>query len=132
MFYVTAFYAAILGLMYLLLSVRAIQARRSAQVSLGDGNNPELIRRMRAHGNFSEYVPIGLLLAAFLESLSPHWLLVHFVCLTLLVGRAVHAYGVSQSNEVFIYRMTGMALTFTSIATSALAILALSIIRWFT
>ena len=37
------------------------------RVSLGDGGNPALQRAIRAHANFSEYVPFALVMLAILE-----------------------------------------------------------------
>jgi uncharacterized membrane protein YecN with MAPEG domain len=51
--------------------------------------------------------------------------IVHGLCLCLLIGRAVHAYGVSKRQENFRYRVLGMALTFTALLSSAFALLVL-------
>jgi uncharacterized membrane protein YecN with MAPEG domain len=59
---VTALYAAPLALLFLVLSVRVIQRRRSGQVALGDGGDHLLLRCMRVQANFAEYVPIALIL----------------------------------------------------------------------
>ncbi|MGZ9080482.1 MAG: MAPEG family protein, partial [Burkholderiales bacterium] len=58
---VTPLYAALLGLWLLVLSLRVVQQRRAARVSLGDGGNTALQRAIRAQGNFVEYVPLALL-----------------------------------------------------------------------
>ena len=42
-------------------------------------------------------------------------LLLHGLCLCLLLGRLAHAFGVSQTAENLSFRVTGMALTFTTI-----------------
>jgi uncharacterized protein len=101
------------------LSVRVIGQRRGAKVSLGDGGNAALLRRMRVHGNFAEYVPMTLVLLGLAESLATsHWLL-HAVGAGLLAGRLSHAYGVSQSPERFQFRVAGMAATLTAIGVLA-------------
>lgn len=130
MFTITAPYAALLGLLFVLLSLKVIGVRRSAQIALGDGANPELLRRTRVHANFTEYVPIALMLIALLEAqgkaaFAPlvHSVIVHTCCIALLVGRCVHAYGVSQGTENLKFRVTGMLLTFTAIITSSSTIL---------
>ncbi len=69
---------------------------------------------MRVHSNFAEYAPLALLLIYFVEVQgAPGWL-VHALGLCLLTGRCVHAYGVSQVKEKFVYRVTGMVMTFTA------------------
>jgi len=116
-------YAALLALLYVALSIRTIRVRRKLKVGIGDGDSQILARAIRVHSNFAEYVPIALILALLLELTYPHKLLIHFVCATLLLGRCIHAYGVSNPKENYTYRVTGMALSFTSICTSAIALL---------
>jgi len=48
-------YSAIFALMFVLLSVRVISARRSQKVSLGASGNKLVERAMRVQGNFAEY-----------------------------------------------------------------------------
>jgi hypothetical protein len=116
-------YAAFLGIVFVLLSVRTLRLRRRLQVAVGDGGNALMLRGMRVHGNFAEYVPLGLLLIAGAEVLSAPAVLVHGLGIVLLVGRLVHAFGVSQEVEVFAYRVSGMALTFTCYLVAAAAII---------
>jgi uncharacterized membrane protein YecN with MAPEG domain len=59
---ITALYAALLTMLFVVLSVRVIAMRRGSGAALGDGGNPELLRRIRVQGNFAEYVPLGLVL----------------------------------------------------------------------
>jgi hypothetical protein len=49
--------------------------------------------------------------------------LVHGLGLVLLVGRAVHAYGVSQEKENYRLRTVGMGLTFGAIIIAALRLI---------
>ena len=127
---ITAFYAAILSLLFVWLSRNVIVARRRQRVPLGDGGHPELLRRMRAHANFAEYAPFALVLMAFAEIQGLFPILVHALGLTLLVGRCLHAYGVSRSPENFRFRVTGMALTFGVLSLAAIANLALPVGLW--
>lgn len=55
-------YAALLALIFVFLSVRTLRLRRTLQIGIGDGGNTEMLRAMRVHSNFSEYVPISLIL----------------------------------------------------------------------
>jgi uncharacterized membrane protein YecN with MAPEG domain len=64
---VTPFYAALLALVYVWLSLRVIRTRRAERIGLGDGNNRRLRRAIRAHGNFVEYAVFALLPMAFAE-----------------------------------------------------------------
>jgi len=61
-------YAALLALLFVFLSVRTIRMRRRLRIGIGDAENPVMLRAMRVHANFAEYVPMGLLLAFFVET----------------------------------------------------------------
>ena len=121
--YVTTVYAALLALLFVGLSVRTLRQRRRCQVGIGPGDDPVLQRAIRVHGNFSEYVPIALLLMFFVETVTGNDLLLHGLGVILLAGRLAHAYGVSQVHENYGFRVAGMALTFTVIASCALLLL---------
>lgn len=122
-------YAAFLALLYVWLTIRVVGARRAARVALGTGGDPALTRAMRVHGNFIEYVPFGLLLIALAGVTTGVLWLVHGLAATLVLGRVIHAWGVSRSDEVFRHRVIGMMLTFATLVIAALALLATSILN---
>lgn len=122
-------YAALLALLFVALSIRVIKTRRRERVAIGDGDNPRLRRAIGVHNNFAQYVPLALLLLAFVELAAAPILLVHILCLMLLVGRCIHAYGVSQESENFRFRTLGMRLTFATIALAAAYLLVTTLIR---
>ena len=108
---ITLIYAGLLALLFLLLSWRVVQLRGHG-VSFGDGGNTTLLRRIRAHANFAEYVPFILLMLGFLElSHLPAWLL-HTLGITLLIARLLHAYALSYREQFKFGRFWGTALTF--------------------
>jgi uncharacterized protein len=124
---ITALYASLLAFLFILLSFRVIGVRRGEKVELGDGGNRELLRRSRVHANFAEYAPIALVLLGLAESLrTPTWVL-HAAGIALLIGRVIHAYGLSQTPHVMPLRVGGMILTFTAILLLAIACLTLSV-----
>ncbi len=116
-------YAAIFALMLVGLSLRVANTRREARVALGDGGKKLLQRRIRAQGNFTEYVPMALILLLFIEWQGWSRWLVHALCLVLLAARALHAYGVSQEPEDIRLRATGMATTAGVLIVAALLLL---------
>ncbi len=120
---ITPAYAAIFAFIFVALSVRTLRLRRQLRVAIGYGNEPKLERAARAHANFAEYVPISILLIYFLEIHTVSSIWIHLLCTVLLVGRIVHAYGVSQVSEDHRYRVTGMSLTFTVIISVSIGIL---------
>ncbi len=115
---VVPLYAAALALLFVALSVRTLRLRRKLPVPLGDGSNP-LLLRARRHANFAEYVPLGLLLIFFVEAGGASPWIVHALGACLLLGRVMHALGVSQERENSRYRVLGMALTFTALLTAS-------------
>ena len=128
---ITALYAALLTVLFVILSVRVIAMRRGSGAALGDGGDPGLLRKIRVHGNFAEYVPLGLILLGLAEGLrAPGWLL-HLLGLALLVGRLLHAYGVSRTNEQFGFRVGGVALTLTMLISAAITCLTRALLHHF-
>ena len=119
----TPLYAAILGLVFVSLSMRTLKLRRKLQIAIGDAANEEMLRSMRVHSNFAEYAPITLLLIFMVEVMGAPTVLIHALGLSLLVGRLAHAYGVAKSPEDYRYRITGMAMTFTALMASALSLI---------
>ena len=67
---ITPLFAAIFGIIYVVLAFGVIKLRFKGQVSLGDGGDEELEKAIRVHGNFAEYVPFTLLLLWFVEQMS--------------------------------------------------------------
>jgi uncharacterized membrane protein YecN with MAPEG domain len=120
---ITPAYAAIFAFIFVALSVRTLRLRRQLRVAIGHGSEPKLERAARAHANFAEYVPISILLIYFLEIHTVSSIWIHLLCTVLLVGRIVHAYGVSQVSEDYRYRVTGMSLTFAVIISVSIGIL---------
>ena len=55
-------YGAVLALLFVGLSVRTCLLRRKLRVAIGDAGNEVMLRVMRVHSNFAEYVPLNLLL----------------------------------------------------------------------
>lgn len=121
MFALTALYATPVALIFLVLSWRVISYRQSAEISLGDGGDKGLIKRMRAQANCAEYAPIALILLALVEAQGAS-MLVHILGATLVAGRALHAFGFSTRPPRMQLRVAGMMLTLTSIGLAALAL----------
>jgi len=59
--------AAAAAVLHIWLAGRVSQLRNRHKVSIGDGGNEALIRRMRAHANYGENMPIVLILLALIE-----------------------------------------------------------------
>ena len=85
--------AAAAGLINIWLAIRIGQVRTSQKVSVGDGGNEFVIRRMRAQANFVEFTPFVLILIGALEcsGYAATWLWV--VGVVYMVGRLAHGLG---------------------------------------
>ena len=116
-------YASLLALLYVILSVRTLLLRRKLKIDLGDAGNKQMLKAMRAHANFSEYVPLSILLIYFNEVQNLNAYLIHSLGLSLLIGRLSHAYGVSQIKENFFFRVFGMAMTLSVLILSSCILL---------
>ena len=124
---ITPIYAAIIALIFVGLSFRTLLMRRSLGVGIGTGEDLKLTRAIRVHSNFSEYVPLALILIYFLETETGSGLWVHVLCLSLIVGRLLHAYGVSQVKENYRFRVAGMILTLGCLISASVRLLGDSI-----
>ena len=127
--YLTSLFASLFTIFYLLLSFRIGYLRGSPVMKLifkMDKEIPEekLQRNVRAHGNFSEYVPIFLVLLMILETLG------HFpfsylltICLIFSYGRLAHAicFAFYESNPFL--RISGMLCTYLAIGILAVKLL---------
>lgn len=121
--FVTAFYAALIGLLCVVLSLRVSLQRRSKRVSLGDGGDAELGRIARAFGNFAEYAALVLILLALLEICGGARVLVHALGICFIVGRLAHAFGLSGSTGANPGRAAGAILTLLVILVTSVALL---------
>ncbi|MFO1047107.1 MAG: MAPEG family protein [Geminicoccaceae bacterium] len=107
----TAFYGALLALYYAGLSAWVVMARVSTDVLHGDGGDPTLQKRIRSHGNFAEFVPLTLLLIAFLEAGGAGRTLVQTLLIILLIARILHPVGMfAQKNSVWQFACRGGGL----------------------
>ncbi|MEM9972300.1 MAG: MAPEG family protein, partial [Pseudomonadota bacterium] len=104
---ITLLYASLIGILFLILSVRVILGRRAVRVAWGDGGDKELKRRIRGQANCAEYAPIGLLLLTLLElNGAPGWEL-HLIGVVLVAGRALHGWAFSFADAPMLARVGG-------------------------
>ncbi|MDO6733639.1 MAPEG family protein [Octadecabacter sp. 1_MG-2023] len=118
----TSLYAGLLAMLYLALSWRVIQGRFAAGVSLGDGDDKPLQRRMRAHGNAGENIPLGLILLALVEVQGAPVFAVHGLGVMLLVGRVLHGVALTRSTPWPFGRSVGMGLTYLMMILTSLGL----------
>lgn len=108
---ITGFATAFCGLLLVLLSVRISLLRIRLKVALGDGDNPELRRAIRAHGNTAEQAPIFLLMSACYEiQVGASGFLTSLVAVFLL-GRLMLVWGLHRA-VISSARRNGALLTY--------------------
>jgi uncharacterized protein len=108
---ITPLYAALAALILVVLTARVILLRNKLKVLVGDGGHIALERAIRAHGNFIEYVPLGLLLILLCELTGAAAATLHGLGAALIVARLAHAWGLSNSEGVSAGRGVGIVLT---------------------
>ncbi len=132
-FTISLFYTGLLGLILIALSLRVVSLRRKHQVGIGAGGNQTLELAVRAHGNFCEYVPLGVVLLLALEaSAALPATILHVLGVALVVGRLLHGFfGLNRSAGSSQGRIIGTLLTWLMIASSALLAIGMALGRWF-
>ena len=104
---VTLLSAAAAVLLNFWLGWRIAAFREEYKVSVGDGGNEPLLRRMRAQSNFIEQAPFVLILIGALElSGANHWAL-GAIAAVFVAARVAHAFGM-EGGELQRLRMYGM------------------------
>jgi uncharacterized membrane protein YecN with MAPEG domain len=123
---ITSAYLGILALLYAGLGLQVSRLRRGNRVLFGDGGNIKLRSAIRAHANFSEYVPITVLMVGLLEMSGMPALWVHLLMAALLVARLAHPLGMyvgPRSLQFQICRVGGILLTLLVLIVSAVLLL---------
>ena len=116
---ITGLYAGLLALVGVVLSFHVGGGRLKSGISLGTGDNADLLERVRRHANFVEYVPIALILLAILEINGKGATTLHVLGSTLLVARIIHPFGLSVAEMKKTPRLMGALLTTIVIVVSA-------------
>jgi uncharacterized membrane protein YecN with MAPEG domain len=98
----------ILGQMALMLSTAL--RRRGTRQPLGDGD-VAMQRSIRRHGNYAENAAIFVASLALLEMMGAVRPFVIGLATLFIVGRLLHAIGLSQENTVNPWRITGAVVT---------------------
>ncbi|WP_095011631.1 MAPEG family protein [Tsuneonella mangrovi] len=107
---VTLTSAAAAAIINIWLSIRIARLRGAHKVSVGDGGNESLTRRMRAQLNFVENTAFVLILIAAIE-LTGHgapWLA--WVAAIYMLGRVAHGFGM-DGGKAQIGRSIGTSIT---------------------
>ena len=124
---ITALYAGLLATLLFILSIRVIGLRGNPAFSFiahGKGDKELLQRATRAHGNFTEYAPMMLILLAFLELSEVSELRLHLLGGSFLLGRVMHGICMGFMRSNMLLRIGGTALTLFPLLAAAIDLIA--------
>lgn len=124
----TALAAAVLGLLVVVLAARVSVLRVRHKVSLGDGDNRDLARAIRAHGNTVEFVPLFLIMLLAYELIIGPCLWASIVAAGFVAGRVLFAWGMWR-RALSRSRQLGAALSYLAIIAMAV-LLVLAVLVW--
>jgi uncharacterized membrane protein YecN with MAPEG domain len=118
---ISILFTIIFLIFYLILTIITIKARKSTKVAYGDDGNKELIKAVRAHGNFFEFTVFFIISSFLLEILDANQIYVLFINIIFLLGRISHAY--SMLKEKTLFRVIGMMATLNIYALNCIYLL---------
>lgn len=107
--------AAVLAFMQVVLMMTVGLKRRASGVSLGDGGDAELNRRIRRHGNFIENAPMFLILLSLFEAMGGAQPVAMGLAGLFLAARISHALSLSSADAPIALRAFGALGTILSL-----------------
>ena len=112
---ITLITASLMALWLIILFFNVVRMRLATKTSLGDGGDAAFNRKIRAHANFIENVPLALLLIGLLEYSRANSFLVLGLGFTLVVARLLHGLGLGFPSlfpsDANLFRLLGSVLT---------------------
>lgn len=110
-FQIVALYLALNLILTPILMFRVGQIRIKEKISLGDGDSPALLARIRAHANFTETAPFALIGLIALAMMNAHSIALHIFGAAFFIGRLAHVHGMAQKAANGKGRVIGTLLT---------------------
>ena len=126
-FLVTGWAMVANGALFFLLTLLVIRRRRAEKIVLGDGDNRDMAKRIRAQANAADQMPTFLIALGLAEANGANggWLTAVAVAFTL--GRMAHAVYFTRPGTTWRLRFWGMTVTLEAqgaiLATLALRLL---------
>jgi uncharacterized membrane protein YecN with MAPEG domain len=119
---VFALAVSILTFLYFYLAYAVIMYRRRQKVAFLTNEDKYFISTFRAHANFSEYVPLALILMAVAVYLEMHLVIYTFLTTLFVLSRFLHAYAFLSKKSFkhhFRWRFWSVAITLTTMGVFA-------------
>jgi len=127
--YVTGIYAGFLAIMLVVLTKRVVNLRYAKKIGIETGADKEMTQAVRVHGNFTEYVPIILILMGILELNGTPSVYLHVMGSVLIISRISHAIGLGRTTRGGKLRVYGMYATVVLLVAGGGASILLSILH---
>ncbi len=118
---VTSIFVAIATITLACLGLLVATTRLRMRIRFGDNGEKVLMKRIRTHGNFVEYVPLALIALAIVEYNGAAKWIVWTLGGVLVVSRASHAAGILTG--VIPFRSVGITLTFLMLTAAGILLL---------
>ncbi|MCK2148327.1 MULTISPECIES: MAPEG family protein [Marinobacter] len=121
---VTGVFAAVIGILLLVLSVQVVKFRLKFKKGIGVTEDRDFQAAVRAHGNLVEYAPIALIMLGIAELNGVATGLVYWTGMVLVVGRILHAWGMLNGRGGTHWaRFLGIIMTWLAILFTAVLLL---------
>jgi uncharacterized protein len=104
---ITTLFALPLIAIWFILWMGVTSTRPTYNASIGDAGKPELLLKIRRHGNFIEWVPFVLVLMILAEAQGANATLLYAAGALLLLGRIAHPFGLKIDNAGHPLRYVG-------------------------
>jgi uncharacterized membrane protein YecN with MAPEG domain len=111
---ITPIYSAILGLRFIVCTMRAGLYRVKTKVLIGTGDDLEIVRRVHGQANFIETAPIAHFLLIVMEVLGASGIWLNALGLALVLGLIAHYQGLTELGPL-AFRSIGMAATLAGV-----------------
>ncbi len=115
---ISSYYIALHAFMMIFFAVRIIKLRWKHRVSLGHGEENELLTATRVFGNHNEYSPLFLIILFAIEFQGAPVMIIHSLASLFTLGRISHAFGLKH-NAATAGRKLGMIITFLCLGVGA-------------
>lgn len=121
---VSAVFAAVLGILLIVLSILVSRFRLKYKKSLGVTDDQDFEAAVRAQANLVEYAPLGLMMLAIAELNGVASGLIYWTGMAFVVGRILHAFGmINGRGGPHVARLVGVLLTWAGILAMAVLLL---------
>lgn len=109
---ITALYAGLLMLIMAYLGFKIGRLRDSTGISIFWGDNMDVAVAMRRHANFTENIPMALVLMALVELNGGNAIFLHVIGVVLVLARIAHPIGLQHDSIAHPLRAVGAGGTF--------------------